>query len=295
MFITHDMTAYTLFYDHQTTTFGELIARGRELRGMGSHALRLHALGALILASSACSQSHDVQRSDSQPRAAGERALVAEMPAQRASLCERLAELLCAAEQRCCERPGRSLDACRSARNSECAQSAHLDEVADNPVSGFDRAAAEGVFAGLEQKLQACDPDVVRWSASEAGLRRLFRGSVARGDSCKPAQVLNASESEQAAALLSCRDAADTACMPASLLGEWTCSSKSARGGGCLTDDNCAADAYCATPADAVFGTCQPRLPRGALCDSATQCESFSCDGEQCRAPDVQVAFCPSL
>ena len=263
---------------------------------MKSRAPRLVCL-AVLAALTSCGQTHDVTELGPQPKAAGEPARVgatnATSTGPRSALCDRLAQLQCDAEAHCCEQPGRTLPDCKTARRDDCAQNVQLDAVAADPVAGYDANAAEGIFGELQRRLTACDPEVVRWSAGAEGLRGLFKGSVEPGQSCKPSQLLNASMSQQAAALLSCRDAVQHACMPASLLGEWTCTPKSANGGSCLTDDNCAADSYCATPAQAVFGSCGPRLAQGEACSSATQCQSFACISGSCQAPDVQHAFCP--
>lgn len=250
-----------------------------------------------IFALTCCTDSHLVYQSEPQPSAAGERALVSgtssTSPQRSHALCMRLTALQCEAEQHCCSAPGREREACESARSSGCDKDVQLDAVAAEAVAGFDAAAADEVFAELQRRFTDCDPEVVRWSASQAGLRSLFKGSVAAGQSCKPAQLVNAPQSQQAAALLSCKDAEQSACMPKSLLGEWTCSPKSARGGSCITSDNCDADSYCTASEQAVFGTCEERLSEGASCTDGTQCQSFSCSEGSCMAPDVQRAFCP--
>lgn len=255
---------------------------------------RASCLIGITIVSSACADAHDVDAQPEQHDHAGSGAATLSAPVQTAGLCTRLASALCQAEQRCCNMPGRSLDACKSARQSECDQSSHLDSVAMSPLTGFDAAAADSVFNQLDVKLASCDADVLRWSTSQAGLRSLFKGSVESGESCKPAQLLEADTTQQAVALLSCLDAPQTACMPVSLLGDWTCTRKSPSGGSCLTDDNCEASAYCATDADAVFGACAQRLALGAACSGATACESFNCSAGTCRPPDAQAAFCPS-
>ena len=247
---------------------------------------------------SACADAHDIIAAPTPPDhaspSAGAAAVTQAGPVESKNLCAQLADSQCQAEQRCCTAPGRALEACKTARAGECEQGSHLDSVATSPLTGFDATAADSVFAQLQAKLQACDPEVVRWSTSQEGLRSLFKGSVASGQSCKPATVINADMSQQAAALLSCMDASRTACLPASLLGEWTCTGKSERGGSCVTDDNCQADAYCVVTSQAVFGTCAERLALGMVCSGPTQCQSFSCSHGTCSAPDKQVAFCPT-
>ena len=263
---------------------------------MAFRARRLY--GSLIFSAwpAACAQSLALLADTAPVAPVGLASITLEAPAQNMNtrICMRLSTSQCQAEQRCCSMPGRTLEACMAARLEDCEQSAHLDSVAMNPISGFDATATQPIFAELEDKLEACDPSVVGWSPSPAGLRSLFKGSVASGQSCKPQQLLNADESQQTAALLSCLDPQQSACMPASLLGEWTCSPKSALGSSCLTDDNCAIDAYCNTPAEAFFGTCSERQALGAACSGVNQCQSFNCSAGICKAPDPQAAFCPS-
>jgi hypothetical protein len=275
--------------------FVSLCGWASELHIMVFRALRLH--GSLILSAwlSACASSHDVLADTAPVTRAGADAVTLDASAQNVNtrICMRLSTSQCQAEQRCCSMPGRTLEACAAARQNDCEQSAHLDSVAVNPISGYDASAAQGIFAELEDKLEACDPSVVGWSTSPNGLRGVFKGSVARGQSCKPQQLLDTDESRQTAALLSCLDPQQSACLPASLLGDWTCSPKSALAGSCLTDDNCASDAYCNTPPEAFFGTCSERQALGATCSGVNQCQSFNCSAGICKAPDPQAAFCP--
>jgi hypothetical protein len=209
------------------------------------------------------------------------------------TLCARYASLQCRAEQQCCPNHARSPDTCESAVHASCDESVYLDQVAANPSAGFDRDAAEQLFNLLDQKLHDCDPDAVRWSAGPQGLRNIFKGTIAKDQSCKPAQSLNADRPTLAAALLSCRDPDTTACLPLSLLGDWRCSDKRSDGN-CLTDDNCQDAAYCSNPEQNPFGTCQARLATGESCSDAAQCDSRVCSQGACVEPDVQLAYCPS-
>jgi len=248
-----------------------------------------------------CTTAHDVANADAaayEPEDPGGQAGAAARPLeadmQPHALCERLARLQCEAEQRCCEAPGRDLETCQTIYRDECEQSVHLDQVAANSRSGFDKSAAEETFARLERELEACSPDIARWSASRLGLRSIFKGTAAEGESCKPEQFLSLDRALQAAALVSCRDPETTACLPISLLGEWTCVPKSAVSANCLTDDNCEEDAFCSNPQQDPLGRCELRAPEGSVCADAAQCATLFCRSGECVRPSVQEAYCPS-
>jgi hypothetical protein len=209
------------------------------------------------------------------------------------TLCTHTAALQCDAEQRCCTAPGRSRDACLTAAKQTCASTLYLDELAANASTGFDSEAADAFFAELASRLQACDPTAPRWSARRGGLRTIFNGTLDAAQSCKPAQALTADKPTQAAALLACRDAENTSCLPASLLGDWTCSAHSATDGSCLTEDNCQDDAYCDNPQQ-TFGKCQTRIRDGESCSDGLQCDSLRCVDGKCISPDAQLAYCPA-
>lgn len=253
-----------------------------------------HALAVIVfctLCTVGCAASHEVDSHGAQAELVDSSAL--QTDAASNVLCTRLATLQCTAEQRCCMQPTRSEQTCRVELERDCEQTYQLDRVAADPVAGFDSDQAEQVFRELESKLQACDPEVVAWSVGPDGLRSLFTGTVGRGDSCKPADVLTADEASQAAALLSCEDAEQVACLPNSLLGSWTCSSKSDAGGSCVSDDNCHPDAYCDVGQQAWLGQCQARLADDAACNADTQCGSIHCSDGVCKRPDEQAVFCP--
>lgn len=208
------------------------------------------------------------------------------------TLCVQLAGLQCGAEQRCCENPGRDLETCQKAVSDACAQNLFLDDIAAIPSAGFDMQLASAVFLEFAQRLSECDVDVSRWNVGPTGIRSIFRGTIEEGQSCKPAQVLTSSKSTQAAALLSCRDPETTACLPQSLLGDWTCTLKGTTGASCLTDDNCQEDTYCSNPEQSPLGQCQPRSPDGTACTGSTQCTSLTCVSGTCQSPDVDAAYC---
>jgi len=209
-------------------------------------------------------------------------------------LCAQLASLQCGAEQGCCTSPGRDLETCQKAVSEQCAQSLYLDDIARNDSAGFDMEQASTVFLQFAQRLDACDLDVVHWNTGPEGLRSIFRGTIEAGQSCKPAQVLTSDRATQAAALVSCRNPETTACLPQTLLGEWTCTLKGPAGASCLTDDNCQEDAYCSNPEQSPLGECQLRAPDGTGCSAAAQCAALFCVSGECESPDVELAYCPT-
>jgi hypothetical protein len=207
-------------------------------------------------------------------------------------LCARFAALQCDAEQRCCSTKARSLERCESDLIQSCAQSLYFDQIAADSKTGFDSTVAERVLRELEQRTADCDPGVLKWLSSEQGLRGIFKGTLQEGQSCSPAGGASGNPGVVAAALSSCRQADGLACLPQSLIGDWTCSRKQATGQSCVTDDNCADGGACNNFSQPSLGTCIERRPLGAACTQAAECESLDCDGEVCREPTVDFVYC---
>ena len=208
-----------------------------------------------------------------------------------ADVCKRLAEIDCAAEAYCCDNPGRTVDVCKADVIKGCSQDWLLDQAAQNPVTGYDVAAAERAYTELEKKASQCDPSVAAWASSPDGLRGLLKGTVAPDASCKPADALP-EPAAVAAALLSCKDSASHACLYANPLDAWTCAQRAAAGGACITDNNCQDGVYCALPALQVTGTCTDRKAVGESCMTPNECKSLFCKQGKCVAADQQAAYC---
>jgi len=207
------------------------------------------------------------------------------------SICDRLATLQCAAEATCCDAPGRTQAACKQAMKSRCDMDAMADAVAARSEAAFDADRAEQVFAQLERSMGACDPEVVAYGASRDGLGSLFAGTVAADGDCTPDNPLNAVMG--GAALVACAERERQACLPS--VGRWTCTTRSAIGGKCFSDDNCEEGAYCDNPMLDVRGsTCKRRKPDGSACALTTECRSLFCHDGECVAPSVQLAYCLS-
>ena len=241
-----------------------------------------------------CVGAHDVQSVDASAATDTSQPEASSPALEKLALCQRWATLRCNGEAHCCSDPGRDQSACMDALQGSCEQQLHLDEVASNPVSGYDADDAEHKFDELEQLIASCDPSVASWELSPSGLRGVFSGTLAQGQSCKPGDVLTADRATLAAAVVACSDAEHTACLPASVLGDWTCASKQAQGGGCLTDENCASGEYCDNPDQSPLGTCAAALPLMAACTGASQCESSACVGGMCVELTADSAYCPN-
>jgi hypothetical protein len=206
-------------------------------------------------------------------------------------LCKRWAELQCRAQEQCCDDAERTLSDCPVNLAQQCQAQLGLDTIAKNTVSGFDADAADSAFQQQEELGGHCDLDILNWSLSATGLRGMFKGTLAPGQSCKPTQNL-ADTGTQLAAVVSCDAAAGVACLPESLLGAWTCTAKQGTGAKCLSDENCDEGTFCSNPASAPLGTCTARLQLGAACTDASQCESLHCRAGQCSELDQNGAYC---
>jgi hypothetical protein len=208
-------------------------------------------------------------------------------------LCLRWAELQCRGEETCCSSPGRTPESCRGALTQQCAENLMLDQIASHASAGFDLTSAEAAFSELSQMIDRCDPESVRWSLSAAGLRGMFKGSFTQGQSCKPAQAVTADRGTQGAALVSCSAAGEVACLPKSLLGDWTCEGQQPSGASCVTDENCEDGSYCSIPSQALLGHCAEQLPLMAACSEDDECSSLICRDASCIAADAESVYCP--
>ena len=211
---------------------------------------------------------------------------------QAGELCARLAVIQCAAEAHCCLAPTRSNAACQSATASACREQLYLDVISQNPITGFDRAFAAQVFTELEDRSSRCDLAIATWSITPQGLRGILKGTLDSNASCKPPATALMDKPSQAAALASCKNIDTHACLPKSLLGDWTCAAKSGVGANCITDDNCQSGLYCKNPQMNPLGKCAQRVALGATCINGTDCQSMFCKSGTCVAPEQQLAFC---
>jgi hypothetical protein len=201
------------------------------------------------------------------------------------SLCDRVAELTCAAEQACCSTP-RPMASCVAAVLGDCI----IDAVAADPKVGLDQAGADAALAEFQQRTSTCDSGVAAWAVSQQGFPRSYDGTIAAGGDCTPPNGLGASQTQVAVALASCQDAASTACLPTETT--WSCAPRAAAGGPCFTDLNCQAGLYCMSGSGTFDGTCAARKADGQACVQDSECTSILCRGDVCVS-DQQSAYCP--
>jgi hypothetical protein len=206
------------------------------------------------------------------------------------ALCARFATIQCAGEAHCCNTRTRTTQACQVDLTMSCSQQ-YLDQIAQNPVTGFDAAATASAFTQLEQRASQCDINILAWAGSPEGMRTILKGTLAAGASCKPSGDPT-DPPTAGAALASCTNGATIACLPKSLLGDWTCAPKNSAGGSCVTDNNCNSGFFCNNPNKAPLGKCAQLYPLGSTCVDGSQCASLVCKASQCVAADQQVVYC---
>ncbi|HKU43089.1 MAG TPA: Dickkopf N-terminal cysteine-rich domain-containing protein [Polyangiales bacterium] len=215
---------------------------------------------------------------------------------QPGGICSRLATINCAAEQHCCNAPGRTFEACKSALTTDCTMNAHLDEVAQNSVAGYSSAVAATAFAKLEELSAACDPSVTVWALSPTGLRGIYQGTVEPTQQCKPTGF--PSVVGYGATLASCKQPATHACLfsgngPTAAPTSATCAARGGAGATCFVDSNCMDGLYCNNP-DQKYSTgkCAAGKAAGASCTTEAECASQTCKSSKCVVATAQTAYC---
>ena len=210
-----------------------------------------------------------------------------------ATICDRVAHILCAGEQNCCDAPGREFAACKTENVSSCMKNLTPEMIAGDARVGFNASGASMAVKMLEDRAKACDPKIAGWAASSEGFGRALDGTVAAGGDCEPkGGAMNASTTELAIALSSCKTADKLACF--GMGDDWKCTARSAKGGKCSIDSNCVDGLYCDGAGDFDgAGTCTERRAGGAECTEDTHCSSFICNSGKCAADsDMQAAYC---
>ncbi len=205
-------------------------------------------------------------------------------PVEASDYCEVLSQIVCEANQRCCERALRapSVAACQEVVRPGCIEG--LGEVLVDARVGYDAAQVGIVFAEGVALAEACSTELAQWADSPDGLARGFQGTLAIGDVCTPNAI------DDFAAFFSCRDAA---CVPESLT-TWTCAPQVAFGGDCVLDTDCAAGLFCEREGLVQFeGTCQPLRADDQPCNRDEQCASTVCNpGGACARLDQTNLYC---
>jgi hypothetical protein len=209
-------------------------------------------------------------------------------------LCKRFAEIQCTGEQACCSKPGRDMAACQTAQEAGCGMGAlSLDAVAMDPITGFDMSKSNAAFAQFDTLAKKCDTTIASFGLSTDGFRGIATGTVAAGGKCNPATGGSSMAAATAAALVSCKDPANNACLPAMKPADWTCAPRADSGGMCFTDANCKDGLYCDNPNFQIgSATCKPRKASGADCSLGTECTSLACSGGKCVDATKDTAYC---
>jgi hypothetical protein len=208
---------------------------------------------------------------------------------QAGAVCDRLATIQCAAQDKCCFAPRTDYGTCWQDSFRICRTELYLDTITDNPATGFDPVAAEIAFTQFESLAINCDPGVTWFAASAEGLRTMLRGTRSSGDRCTPPIPIRLETA--AGALASCNPSAP--CLGHGTPPIWRCTAPSGAGGPCFSDLNCYDGLYCPQTDPAQFDlVCLARKPPGSPCSIGTECESLLCKNFTCAVLDQQTAFC---
>lgn len=216
-------------------------------------------------------------------------------------VCERLAQIQCAAEACCCPagnpRKYASVDACIASQTNICSQIG-TETVATDPRSGFTASALTTAFVEFERLGSLCSLDVVTWGTSQNGFASVLAGTRDLGATCWTPVSLTSPEQNPAAAVASCGTI--NACLGDAIgTSAWTCQARRGAGGRCLADPSCQDGLFCenppapdASPPRLTLGTCTARFADGATCSLPTQCTSLFCVDGRCVPPSIEAAYC---
>lgn len=202
------------------------------------------------------------------------------IPAER--FCRAVAELQCDAHLRCCAAPVEPDRAsCVESVRSRCAMNATLGRLLLDERTGYDPSMAAAVLREGAGHADACSADILEWMLERSGLMRVFRGTIAPGGVCTP-RDLNPLAFDTPA-LFSCQGA-DYSCAARTLM-EWDCRPRRSDGS-CVLYWDCQDGLRC----QALM--CASRLPDGAACTGAPDCESRVCGDGRCVTPTEEQIYC---
>lgn len=213
-------------------------------------------------------------------------------------VCERLAQIQCAAEACCCPagnaRKYASVDACIASQTNIC-QEIGTEAVATDSRSGFNATALKTAFDEFERLGSLCATEVASWGTSQNGFASVLSGTRPLDETCWTPVSLTSPEQNPAAAAASCGTI--NACLGDAIgTSPWTCQPRRAAGGRCLADPSCQDGLFCqnppAPPLRTLLGTCTARLADGATCSVPSQCSSLFCVDGRCVPPSVEAAYC---
>lgn len=208
-------------------------------------------------------------------------------------VCQRLAEIQCAAERCCCPngnaRKYESLDACVTSQSNIC-RTLGSETVTADARTGFNATALNTAFGEFERLASSCDVDIVNWGTSQEGFAGVLTGTVSPGGDC----WLPLTDGQDPAAIASCGSV--NACLGTSIgITAWKCGARLNEGGRCLVDPSCRDGLFCdplPSANDPTLGTCMTRRGETAPCTRATECASLFCIGGHCAPPSVEAAYC---
>lgn len=231
--------------------------------------MRLLAAFALACAASACSAVLSPDDLMGEPLSARE-------------FCDELAASYCEAHADCCA-PEDTVDdaACRNTAQIICNE---LVNIASDVRTAYDGERAKQVLAESDSYFASCDPEILPYLLSSAGLVSTLEGTVAPGNACSTSSTPDLAE------FFSCED--DRACVRVAS-SQWSCLAKVPEGGSCRTDSDCEEGLYCDSGwLGIVDGSCLAQLPVDAACSRAQQCESSLCTDSVCQALTVETVYC---
>jgi len=215
------------------------------------------------------------------------------------AVCQRIAQIQCAAQEHCCAQAHSSRDTCITTQTQGCVDGG-LDYITQQSRDAFDAAGAPAIIKTFEDRAAACDPTVAVWAATSSGLRGLVKGTLTSGADCTAG--LTTDVKVVASYLAACSNADTTACLPHQIsisypTGKWTCAPLSKLGENCFTDLNCDQTAdpngvYCTNDINAPIVSdtwkCTARKETGASCQSSNQCLTLLCTrGATSKNPGV--------
>lgn len=205
------------------------------------------------------------------------------------SFCPQMAQVACTGYESCC--PSHSIDmmACVSALTDVCNHG--LGPILLDARTGYSETVAAQVIAEGQALVATCDPGIVAWYSSRAGLQRVMQGTIAGGDSCT-------TRADDGAAYFSCMN------LEQGCIGSGTsfhCTARVPTGMTCHTDADCVEGDYCqgavagSNPILGLPGHCALREAIGHACTTDSACETYLCDtttAHQCAALNSMNAYC---
>lgn len=204
-------------------------------------------------------------------------------------VCQRLAEIQCAAESRCCNDAARkyvSGDACVDGQRTICNDVFKVAIVGTDSRTGYSVDLAQQALDTFESKVAQCALDAQSWGASADGFLTMFAGTRGSGQSCQPT-----SETDFAAGLscttgLTCAPSMKIVNVPTG----WACRPRAVEGGKCFADINCVDGMRCIEIN--TLSTCAPTLALTMSCSRPTECQSLVCRQGLCADVTQDNVYC---